>query len=244
SKPFHYIATGCPRSRARKAQGVQTQRRRNAGCGRGSAGLGRRGRVPQGVRLTMKVPDFSDRRFVALASDYDGTLAKDGKVSASTLAALNRFKACDGRIILVTGRVLPELEEVFPDVGVCDLVVAENGALLFWPKSGQVRLLAPTPPPAFAQRLAALGAEPLSVGRCIVATRTPHEGAVLKTIEAMQLDLSIVFNKGAVMVLPSGVSKASGLAAALAALGLKAEETLAIGDAENDIAMLKICGLG
>jgi len=192
----------------------------------------------------MKVPDFSDRRFVALASDYDGTLAKDGKVSASTLAALNRFKACDGRIVLVTGRVLPELEAVFPDIGVCDLVVAENGALLFWPKSGEVRLLAPPPPPAFAERLAELGAEPLTVGRCIVATRTPYEVAVLKMIEVHLLDLSIIFNKGAVMVLPSGVSKATGLEAALKALDVRAEETIGVGDAENDLAMLKMCGLG
>ena len=192
----------------------------------------------------MKAPDFSDRRFLALATDYDGTLAKDGRVSASTLAALKRFKARDGRVILVTGRVLPELEEVFPEVGVCDLVVAENGALLFWPQSGEVKLLAPPPPAAFAEKLAELGADPLSVGRCIVATRTPHETAVLKTIEDMQLDLTIIFNKGAVMVLPSGVSKASGLEAALETLGLKAEETIAVGDAENDLAMLKMCGLG
>jgi hydroxymethylpyrimidine pyrophosphatase-like HAD family hydrolase len=191
----------------------------------------------------MQVPDFSDRRFVALATDYDGTLAHNGKVSASTLAALNRFKARDGRVILVTGRVLPELEEVFPEFGVCDLVVAENGALLFWPKTGEVRLLAPPPPPAFAEKLASLGADPLSVGRCIVATRTPHETAVLKTIEEMRLDLSIIFNKGAVMVLPTGVSKATGLKAALEALGLRAEETIGVGDAENDLEMLKACGL-
>jgi phosphoglycolate phosphatase (TIGR01487 family) len=192
----------------------------------------------------MKLPDFGDRRFVALASDYDGTLAQDGKVSASTLAALKRFKARDGRVILVTGRVLPELEEVFPDMGVCDLVVAENGALLYWPATGETRPLAPPPPPAFAEKLAKLGADPLSVGRCIVATRTPHDVAVLKTIEEMQLDLTINFNKGAVMVLPNGVSKATGLETALATLGVRAEETVGVGDAENDLAMLKMCGLG
>ena len=192
----------------------------------------------------MGIPNFNERRFVALASDYDGTLAHNGKVSASTLTALKRFKARDGKVILVTGRVLPELEEVFPDIGVCDLVVAENGALLFWPKTGELRLLAPPPPPAFAEKLASLGADPLSVGRCIVATRTPHEVSVLKTIEEMQLDLSIIFNKGAVMVLPSGVSKATGLEAALETLGLRAEETVGVGDAENDLAMLKMCGLG
>lgn len=192
----------------------------------------------------MNVPHLGVRRFVALATDYDGTLAENGKVSASTLEALNRFKARDGKLILVTGRVLPELEEVFPEVGVFDLVVAENGALLYWPTSGKTRLLAPPPPPAFAEKLAKLGAEPLSVGQCIVATRTPHETAVQKTIEEMRLELSIIFNKGAVMVLPNGVSKATGLSAALAALDLKSEETIGVGDAENDLALLEMCGLG
>ncbi len=65
-----------------------------------------------------------------------------------------------------------------------------------------------------------------------------------KTIEEMRLELSIIFNKGAVMVLPNGVSKATGLAAALAALDLKSEETIGVGDAENDLALLEMCGLG
>jgi phosphoglycolate phosphatase (TIGR01487 family) len=192
----------------------------------------------------MKIPQFDGRRFAALATDYDGTLAQDGRVSAATLEALARFKARGGKIVLVTGRVLSELEDVFPQVGICDLVVAENGGLLFWPATGEVRLLAPPPPAAFAEKLASLGADPLSVGRCIVATRTPHDEAVRRTIEEMRLDLEIILNKGAVMVLPTGVSKASGLAAALETLGLEAHDTVAFGDAENDLAMLEMCGLG
>jgi hypothetical protein len=54
----------------------------------------------------------------------------------------------------------------------------------------------------------------------------------------------VIFNKGAVMVLPSGINKAVGLRAALAELGLSPHNALAIGDAENDHALLASCELG
>lgn len=190
------------------------------------------------------VLDLRDKRFLALASDYDGTLAEDGAVSNSTLAALKRFKADKRMLILVTGRVLPELKAVFPALNVFDLVVAENGALLYWPHSGEIRALAPPPPPEFVEKLLSMGVAPISVGQCIVATWTPHESAVLQAIKEMQLELSIIFNKGAVMILPTSVNKASGLEAALAALDLRPSETVGVGDAENDLAFLKQCGLG
>ena len=49
----------------------------------------------------------------------------------------------------------------------------------------------------------------------IVSTRVPHESAVLEAIRQFGLDLQVIFNKGAVMILPAGHNKASGLAAAL-----------------------------
>src|SRR6202034_918500 len=56
------------------------------------------------------------------------------------------------------------------------------------------------------------------------------------------LELQIVFNKGAVMVLPPGVNKASGLKAALDDLGLSAHNVVSVGDAENDHAFLQASG--
>ena len=191
----------------------------------------------------MTGPDFGERRFLAVASDYDGTLAEAGLVSEATLDALKRFKARKGALILVTGRVLPELQQLFPALDVFDLVVVENGALLYWPKSGQTRLLAEAPPPEFVAKLERMGVGPISVGHCIVATWEPHEAAVLEAIRELGLDLSIIFNKGAVMILPTGVNKASGLEAALAALSLNASDAIGFGDAENDLAFLKLCGL-
>ena len=85
---------------------------------------------------------------------------------------------------------------------------------------------------------------PVLAGRCIVATWEPHQHAVLEAIRELGLELQIIFNKGAVMVLPAGTSKASGLEAALALLELSPHNVVGIGDAENDHAFLRLCGCG
>ena len=72
-------------------------------------------------------------RYLLLATDYDGTLALHGRVDEPTLAALERLRETGRKIILVTGRELPELLEIFPEIHLFDLVVAENGALLYVP---------------------------------------------------------------------------------------------------------------
>ena len=180
--------------------------------------------------------------YMALACDYDSTLASNGQVDDATLAALERVKAAGRRLILVTGRQLPDLQRVFPDLGGFDRVVVENGAVLFNPSDKSTRRLAEPPPPIFADALREKGIEPLSVGEVIVATWQPNEIAVLETIRGLGLELQIIFNKGAVMVLPTGVNKSLGLSAALAELGLSPHNTVAVGDAENDHAFLALCG--
>jgi HAD superfamily hydrolase (TIGR01484 family) len=180
--------------------------------------------------------------FVALASDYDGTLAEDGSVTPLTLAALDKFKIFGKRLIMVTGRELPSLRDCFEGLNRFDLVVAENGALLFNPATGQERLISAAPPEQFVAALRAKNVHPLSVGRGIVATWTPNETIVLTTIRELGLDWQVVFNKGAVMCLPPGVNKATGLATALADWNLSPLNVVGIGDAENDLAFLSTCG--
>jgi hydroxymethylpyrimidine pyrophosphatase-like HAD family hydrolase len=183
-------------------------------------------------------------QFLALASDYDGTLAHDGVVAPETLAAVRRLKESGRRFLLVTGRELPELQMVFPDFALCDLIVAENGALLFTPATGELKPLAAAPPVALVTALKRRGVTPLSVGNVIVATREPYEKAVLEAIRELGLELQIIFNKGAVMVLPSGINKASGLTAALGQFDFTADRIIGCGDAENDHAFLALCGCG
>lgn len=180
--------------------------------------------------------------FIALATDYDGTLAHDGIVSRKTLGALERFKKSGRKLVFVTGRELPDLKGVFPDIGLFDKVVAENGALIYTPASEDERVISPPPEPKFVARLKKQGVKPLSVGRAIVATWEPHQATVLEVIKKLGLELEIIFNKGAVMILPSGINKATGLAAALQDLRLSPHNVVGVGDAENDHAFLQACG--
>lgn len=69
------------------------------------------------------------------------------------------------------------------------------------------------------------------MGRVIVATWEPHQTTVLEVIRELGLELHVIFNKGAVMILPSGVNKATGMAATLDELGLSPHNTVGIGDA-------------
>jgi hydroxymethylpyrimidine pyrophosphatase-like HAD family hydrolase len=181
--------------------------------------------------------------YLALATDYDGTLAHDGRVEPEVVAAIRRLAASGRKLLLVTGRELHELLALFPEISEFDRVVAENGALLYDPATKQSRNLSPPPPGPFLEELQRRKI-PVAVGRSIVATTEPYEHAVLAVIRDLGLEWHVIFNKGSVMVLPSGVNKATGLAAALEELQLSADRTAAIGDAENDHALLRFCCCG
>jgi len=181
-------------------------------------------------------------RLIALATDYDGTLAHHGRVDAPTIAGLERLRASGRKLLMVTGRELPDLRRVFDRFDLFDFVVAENGALVYDPQKQEELPVAAAPPPELVAALQARGVRPLSVGRGIVSTWEPNETAVLEAIHELGLEWQIIFNKGAVMVLPPGVNKATGLAAALAHMKLSPLNVVGVGDAENDHAFLTACG--
>jgi hydroxymethylpyrimidine pyrophosphatase-like HAD family hydrolase len=177
-------------------------------------------------------------RYFCLCCDYDGTIAHDGRVKPSTIEALKRVSASGRKLVLATGRELNDLLRVFPEVTIFDRVVAENGALLYRPASRDEKPLTGPPPRGFVEELMRRGVQPLSVGTGIVSTWHPNENLVLDTIRILGLELQVIFNKGAVMVLPSGVNKGTGLQAALEELGLSRHNVVGVGDAENDHAFL------
>jgi hydroxymethylpyrimidine pyrophosphatase-like HAD family hydrolase len=182
-------------------------------------------------------------RYHVLATDYDGTLAEGGLVAPETIEALRRLRASGRRTVLVTGRSASDLARVFLGLEVFDRVVAENGATLLDPGRDRERALVGPAPGSLLRALAARGV-PFDVGRAVVATREPHHLVALEVIRELGLELSVVFNKGAVMILPSGVTKATGLAAALRELDVTPHDVLAVGDAENDHALLASAELG
>jgi hypothetical protein len=183
-------------------------------------------------------------RYLALATDYDGTLATDGRVDEETLAALDRLRDSGRKLIMVTGRHLDDLLNVFPHLNLFEWAVVENGALLYRPATQEEKSLGEPPPEEFIKALQERGVDPLAVGRVIVATWHPHEDTVLEVIRTLGLEHQVIFNKDAVMVLPPGINKASGLSAALEEMGLSPHNAVGVGDAENDHSLLSLCKCG
>jgi hydroxymethylpyrimidine pyrophosphatase-like HAD family hydrolase len=182
-------------------------------------------------------------RFRVLACDYDRTIAQHGLVSPAALASLVRVRESGRRLILATGRTRGQLEPVMGAVAALfDRLVLENGAVLLDPATGRHRLLCEPIPARFVEELRRREAGPLVVGRGMVSTGLAHLGAVEAVIAGLRLDLHTVVNIDTVMALPSRVSKASGAREALTELGEEAAACVAVGDGENDVALLEMAG--
>ena len=181
--------------------------------------------------------------YKALATDYDGTIAIEGLVEEKTYSALKRWQETGRALIMVTGRRLDNLYAVFPQAKSFDCIVAENGALLSFPTRGKTILLGAPPPDALIEALQQRQVEPLSVGRGIVSTHVPHDLTAIEVIQELNLAWQISYNKGAVMLLPEGVDKDRGLRTALNKMNIFPDEVVAVGDGENDLPLLKLCGL-
>lgn len=180
-------------------------------------------------------------RYLVLVADFDGTLATDGQVPTVALTSLERLRRSGRRAVLITGRRLNDLVAIFPRVDLFDYVVAENGAVIHAPRAKETVHLGKPPPREFVERLVSLGVDQIQTGEVIVATWLPHHTTVLQVIQEMGLELLLIFNRAAVMVLPAGVNKATGLDYALRKLGLSFHEAVGIGDAENDHSFLDRC---
>jgi hydroxymethylpyrimidine pyrophosphatase-like HAD family hydrolase len=178
----------------------------------------------------------------ALATDYDETIATNGRVDSQTQAALGRFRASGRKLILNTGRTLRDLVSVFPNLDVFDLIVVENGAVLYDPHVPTNTLLAEPPPHSLLDALRR-GGVPLLTGHVILETWSSYAAAVDYAIEDSGVPRHLTYNKSSILINPPGVHKGHGLLAALQRFGISAKDTAGIGDEENDHEMLAASGV-
>jgi hydroxymethylpyrimidine pyrophosphatase-like HAD family hydrolase len=183
-----------------------------------------------------------EHRIRAIGIDFDGTLTDEDRPAEETLASLQQARAAGIRLVLVTGRILAELRGVFPDAAnFFDAMVLENGAVLARRRS--VRPLVAAVPLELDEALLHRDV-PFRRGQVLLATTRPYAPVVLEEISRLGLDCALVQNRGELMVLPAGVTKGTGLSAALAGLGVSPHDAAGIGDAENDHSLLNACEIG
>jgi hydroxymethylpyrimidine pyrophosphatase-like HAD family hydrolase len=182
-------------------------------------------------------------QFRAAVVDYDGTLTDAQRPDAQVLDAVRGVRATGRKCVLVTGRILAELRADFPDVNDhFDAIVGENGGVLWLPGT-EDRAIATPVDPGLEAALRSRGVH-AHRGWVLLATETTYDDIVNEEIARLGLEVQIIRNRGALMVLPAATAKGSGVMEALKALGLSHHSAVGIGDAENDHSLLDMCEIG
>jgi RND family efflux transporter MFP subunit len=108
-------------------------------------------------------------KLAAVALDYDGTIAVDGVMDPQARDAIAHLRIHGIAVVLVTGRRLSDLNAVAGDLECFNAVVAENGAVLYFPESQRHTVIGHAPPSCFLEGVRQLGIE-FAVGDSIVET--------------------------------------------------------------------------
>ena len=106
-------------------------------------------------------------RFTVLALDYDGTIAADGVLDPDVRRAIADARERGITVCIVTGRTLDDLRRAAGDLRFVDAVVAENGAVVAFPNSGQSVILAVSASKVLVDGLRQRGV-PIDVGHCVI----------------------------------------------------------------------------
>jgi len=92
-----------------------------------------------------------------LALDYDGTIARGDALDPTVRDAIAAARTAGLTVLLVTGRILDELRQVAGDLHYVDAVVAENGAVVYFPTTTIRRCSLPPSRPRSARSSGAAG---------------------------------------------------------------------------------------
>ncbi len=182
-------------------------------------------------------------KLCVLALDFDGTLTLDGTLSREMRSTIEEARQHGVVVVLVTGRILAELRALLGDLQLFDAVVAENGAVIAFPRGERVAHAVAHCPAGLLEALRARGLE-ARAGECVVELPASACHAALDVVHELELPLALHFNRGRLMILPQAISKATGLRAALRTLRLSPHNAIAVGDAENDHELLAACEIG
>jgi hydroxymethylpyrimidine pyrophosphatase-like HAD family hydrolase len=174
-----------------------------------------------------------------IATDFDGTISDGDQLAPKAGRVLRRWRETGQFTVLVSGRPFEFLRDLQEREQAFDLIVAENGAVLYNPHTDEMRLPFGEVPDDLVDALARLGI-PLWRGIAIAGTTMPHDGAVWTTSRELGLAVHVETNRKEVMVLPPGASKGAGLLHLLQREGFSPRNLLAFGDAENDRSLLQV----
>ncbi|MFA5772342.1 MAG: phosphoglycolate phosphatase [Thermoplasmata archaeon] len=180
-------------------------------------------------------------RILAVGCDYDRTLTDNFlEISKEGIKSLRLARKHGITTIVVSGRTTDFLTKLNRKYGIADILVAENGAVLFFQK-GNKKIL--TSNIDLDLRTLLDNADfPIEFGEVIASTKVEYEKKLLKIIETKNINVKLIRNIDSMMLLPPDVDKGIGLLKALKILEINKRNLAVIGDGENDLEMFSVAG--
>ena len=176
-------------------------------------------------------------------SDFDRTFTDESlSVAPGLREAIGLIEARGINFSIVSGRSYDFLLEFCGALdGLLDSFVAENGCIGYF--KGRRYVLGDTSRRGeLLERLEKLGV-PTGQGEVIAAVDARDRQRLDKALSGLEDDFQVIRNVDSLMILPAGISKASGAAWLALMYGVSKGETAAIGDAQNDVAFKDSCVL-
>jgi phosphoglycolate phosphatase (TIGR01487 family) len=183
----------------------------------------------------------------AVAIDIDGTLTDEKR--QLDLGAVEKARELEARgvpVILATGNILCITESASFFIGTSGPLIAENGGIVTYPKTGEVKYAGDIK--KVQEAFSALEGK-LAVEKVMRSELRKTEIAIFRTVpvedikEALKgYDINVVDTKFAIHIKDTKVNKGAALKEAAGMLGIGTGEIAAIGDSENDREMLEVAG--
>jgi phosphoglycolate phosphatase (TIGR01487 family) len=180
----------------------------------------------------------------AVVIDYDRTLSDEElRPSTEALAALTELRRVrNWRFIIASGRPLTFFLGYSEIIGLADVIVGENGAVIYFPRDGRRIVVANGDLSRIRQDLSRLGT-PIEAFDVILSVRRKAEEIVKKVVAKADVDAKIEYNMDTLMIMPRVVGKLSGIRRALETLGVEGG-FIAFGDGENDVEVTEAAEFG
>lgn len=140
-------------------------------------------------------------------------------------------------LFLATGRDITYVKDLVQHFKVWRAVIAENGAIVYFTLTKKTITVDSEDMKKARKIVSNMNLKSCTVGEVLVSIRKEDEDLVKNKLGDLAIDLNFITNIDEVMVLPKGVDKGMGVCLAMRYLDVDMEETVVIGDGENDIDM-------
>ena len=189
-----------------------------------------------------KIEFFNQSDVKAIITDLDRTITDNAPKPEFDpgdfdIELLKQLKALKIDLFLATGRTIHYVRKLCKKFNIWICVVAENGAVLYFPKSRKTITINTFYMTKSKKIIRNLKLPNTTIGKVITSNSIEHLPILKEKLGKLADNVKFVRNVNEIMVLPSGVDKGLGLRIAMQHLNIDMEKAIIVGDGENDVDM-------